>query len=392
MSLTKIAAMAAAGLMLAANLSANQTDKEDEDKLVIKANKIKKIEFSGTHYFGYKSISPVKSTDTSAASAGFESRRNYVQMKSYFTDKDYFRITMDARKELRSTTVGNDGYNSIYVKYAYLYLNEILPYTGVEVGIAHRPWIDYEEHNSWYWRSINKVVIEDKHEVLSVKKPDLVNSSDFGFNLKTKLPYFSSEIGLFNGEGYHADKAAANQRNSTDLSFEGRLTYHVLGNGQEKAKPKKHTYLNISTAWLSSNNHKDNNITVEDPKEYDRVWNSFHIVYNQPEFLVAAQYITSKDSFDDSSSDVEGKVMSVNADVRLGDYTLIGRYDVSTWDVDGKEDKSKGGTCVIAGVAYDYMPGVKLIANIKNYKNDESGDAGKENSYNSFLLTTAIHW
>lgn len=390
MSLTKIAATLAVGTLLTTGLSANQTDKEGEDKLVIKAKKIKKIEFSGTHYFGYRSYTPGKETATDAASAGFESRRNYIQMKSYFTDNDFFRVTLDARKELRS---GNnekiDGYNQTYIKYAYLWLNDILPYSGVEVGIAHRPWIDYEEHNAWYWRSINKVVIEDKHSAR--KKPDLVNSSDFGFNLKTKTEKFSSEIGLFNGEGYHADKEAAMQKNSTDLSFEGRLTYHVIGSGKKKNKPKRDTYMHISTAWLMSSNHKDDNLSTDDADEYDRTWNTLHFVYNQPEFLIAGQYITSTDTYSNtgrSQDKEEGTVISVNADIRLGDYTVIARYDVSTWEIDGKEDKSKGGTCVIAGVAYDYMPGVKLIANVKNYKNDDSSDDDE----NSVLLTTAIHW
>jgi len=390
MSLTKIAAMAFAGLMLTAGLSANQTDKEADDKLVISAKHIKKIEFSGTHYFGYNSYTPGKETLDNAASAGFETRRNYLQMKSYFTEKDYFRITMDARKELRS---GNnekiDGYNQTYIKYAYLWLNEVLPYTGAEIGIAHRPWIDYEEHNSWLWRSINKVVIEDKHSAKG--KPDLVNSSDFGFNLKTKMENFSSEIGLFNGEGYHADKEAAMQKNSTGLSFEGRLTYHAFGSGKKKINPKKDTYMHISTAWLMSSNHKDDNASTNDADEYNRAWNTLHFVYNQPQFLIAAQYIKSTDTYANAGraqDKKEGTVMSVNADVRFGDYTAIARYDVSKWETDGTEDKSKGGTCVIAGVAYDYIPGVKFIANIKNYTNDASSDDNE----NSVLLTTAIHW
>lgn len=389
MKITKATLLSAA---LATTLLANQTDKEGDELLVLKANHIKKIEFSGTHYFGYSSITPHKETDTNAASAGFESRRNYIQTKSYFNDKDYFRVTLDATKTLAS---GNneaiDGYSNAFIKYAYLWLDEVLPHTGVEVGVSHRPWIDYEEHNAWFWRSISKVVIEDKHSA-TAKKPDLVNSADFGFNLKTKTPYFTSEIGLFNGEGYHADKDAAMQKNSTDLSFEGRLTYNVLGNGDKKLKPKKDTYLNISTAWLVSNNHKDNDITVGDANEYDRTWNTLHVVYNQPEFLISAQYITNKDSYKDSTKDYEGKIYSINGDFRIGDYTILARYDNSYWEEDGEEQKDKGGSAIIAGVAYDYISGVKLIANIKNYTNDQSGDAGKEASYDSFMLTTEVNW
>ena len=57
-----------------------------------------------------------------------------------------------------------------------------------------------------------------------------------GVNFKTKMDYFSSEIGMFNGEGYHADKEANNQKNSTDLSLEWRFTGHVLGNGKKVGK------------------------------------------------------------------------------------------------------------------------------------------------------------
>jgi hypothetical protein len=388
MSIKRFAAAVAAGLILTAALVANQTDKEGDDKLVIKANHIKKIEFSGTHYFGYTSVTPGKETSTSAAAAGFESRRNYVQMKSYFNDHDYFRVTLDAAKGLESGTTGtgnSKGYTVTYIKYAYLWLNDVLPFTGAEVGISHRPWIDYEEHNGWLWRSINKVVIEEK---TPKSAGDLINSADFGFNLKTKLPDFSSEIGFFNGEGYHADKAAAMQDNSTDLSFEGRLTYHVLGNGDKKLKPKKDTYLNISTAWLMSANHKDNNISVGDADEYDRLFNTLHVVYNRPEFLIAAQYIASKDTHKDSADDVTQNIISVNGDLRLGAYTLLARYDSISYNKDGDEDKTKSGTTIIAGVAYDYIPGVKFIGNIKNYANKDSAD----NNVNAFMLTTEVHW
>jgi len=381
--LTSIAAAAA----LATTLSANQTDKEDDDKLVIKAKHIQKIEFSGTHFFGYTSITPGKETPDHAAAAGFETRRNYIQIKSYFTDKDFFRVTLDARKQLATGNDADkiDGYNQTYIKYAYLWLNNVLPHTGAEIGISHRPWIDYEEHNSWFWRSISKTMIEDKTPASS---GDVLNSSDFGFNIKTKLPYFSSEIGLFNGEGYHADKKAAMNENDTGLSFEGRLTWNVLGNGDKKIKAKKDTYLNVSTAWMSSANHKDDNITTGDANEHDRVFNSLHVVYNQPEFLVAAQYVVSKDSYDDSSKDVEQNMMSVNADYRLGKYALFARYDTITYKKDGDTVDAKSGNTVFAGVGYDYIPGVKFIANIKNYTNADSSD----NNENRVMLTTEVHW
>jgi len=45
------------------------------------------------------------------------------------------------------THTDSAGETNVRLKYAYLYLDNILPSTGVEFGQAHRPWIDYEEHS-----------------------------------------------------------------------------------------------------------------------------------------------------------------------------------------------------------------------------------------------------
>ncbi|MBD3794298.1 MAG: hypothetical protein IE889_09165, partial [Campylobacterales bacterium] len=299
-------------------------------KYVNVKSKAKTLKFSGTHYFGITSVSPERTGHPNVAdSRGFELRRNYVQVKGYFNDKDYFRVTMDTTKELASGT----SYANMYAKYAYLYLNEVLPYTGVEFGIAHRPWIDYEEHNGWHYRSINKVALEQKTNATD-NGPDLINSADLGVNFKTKTENFSSEIGIFNGEGYHADKDAANQENSGDLSLEWRLTAHLIGSGTKvgKADRTKDTYAHISTYGMISKNHKDNNITEDDDKEYDRSIYGIHAVYNQPEFLIAAQYYGAEDKAQNTSKGdgKEYKGWSVNAEVRpVQDWTVLARYDVS---------------------------------------------------------------
>ncbi len=169
---------------------------------------------------------------------------------------------LDDTDDLKTSQGG--GYADVFIKYAYLYLDKVLPYTGVEAGIVHRPWIDYEEHNSWYYRSFNKVVLEEKGTATEAGV-DLVNSADFGINFKTKTDMFSSEIGIFNGEGYHADKEAANQENSEGLSVEWRLTGHLIGSGKKVGKNDltKDTYLNISTMGLISNNHKDDRSAID---------------------------------------------------------------------------------------------------------------------------------
>lgn len=391
---------------------------DKQSKYVNVKSKAKTLEFSGTHYLGFTSVDPSTKVDSATSnsnyqgrSSGFEMRRNYVQVKGYFNDKDYFRVTLDATKELASdaaTGAQNKGYADVFVKYAYLYLDKVLPYTGVEMGIVHRPWIDYEEHNAWHYRAFNKVMLEEKGTATE-SGVDLVNSADFGMNFKTQTDMFSSEIGLFNGEGYHADKEAANQENSSQLSVEWRLTGHILGDGTKVGKNDrtKDTYANISTYGLISNNHKDNDVDlggVNDKNEYDRSFYGIHAVYNQPEFLIAGQYFTAKDkartediatSFD--KKDYTG--WSINAEYRpIQDWTVIGRYDnyeIET-DLNGVMTSKIEGDKIIAGLAYKYNKNVSFIGSAKFIDEEDSkvaarsGDTGE--SKDVYMLTTEVKW
>lgn len=387
---------------------------EKMKKYVNVKSKAKTLEFSGTHYFGFTSANPGTThpdanTDTgvtgtvgndtakyAGTSSGFELRRNYVQVKGYFNDKDYWRVTLDATKELASSK----SYADVFVKYAYLYLDEVLPYTGVEFGIAHRPWIDYEEHNGWYYRSFNKVVIEEKGTATE-SGVDLVNSSDLGVNFKTKTDMFSSEIGIFNGEGYHADKEAANQQNDSKLSLEWRLTGHILGSGTNVSKNDrlKDTYAHISTFGLVSHNHKDDTVEIGGAKEYNRAFYGIHAVYNQPEFLLAAQYITAEDEARNPLADSgkEYDVFSVNAEIRpFQDWTIIGRYDDYKIDTvaagTGAKTVSADGNKIIAGLAYKYNKNVTFIGSAKFIDEEKANGGDTGESKDVYMLTTEVKW
>ncbi len=373
--------------------------KDAQKKFVNVKSKAKTLEFSGTHYFGLTSANPETNGAAKNQSTGFELRRNYLQVKAFFNDKDYFRVTMDTTKELGSTTT----HANMYVKYAYLWLDKVLPYTGVEIGMAHRPWIDYEEHNSWKYRSFNKVILEEKGTTTEAGV-DLINSADLGVNFKTKTENFSSEIGVFNGEGYHADKAANNQQNSQDLSLEWRLTGHILGSGTKVGKNKvdKDTYLNVSTYGLISKNHKDNNTTLNDATEYDRSIYGIHAVYNQPEFLVAAQYFTAKDVAQnetvtgDNSKNYKG--WSVNAEYRpFTDWTVIGRYDAYKIETvtkgTGATAVSTDGTKTIGALAYKYNKNVSFIGSAK-FINEDGATVGTDSGQTKdvYMMTTEVKW
>ena len=311
------------------------------------------LSFSGTHYLGFVS----QKTTNGSRKNDFETRRNYLQAKAYFKEnpKDYARITLDTHD------VGGD--SAVHLKYAYLYLDNVLPNTGVEFGQVHRPWIDYEEHNGWNYRSISKTLVEAGNGA------DITNSADRGVDFKTKTPYFTSELGLFNGEGYH--NKDTNSSNGTGLSGEWRLTAHLLGTGKKHTK-KSLTYANLS--FFGQENHNNEKYGAKDLN-----WMGVHAVYNQPEFLASAQYIKVSDGI----ASKKGKGYSVNGEYRVTPkWNLLGRYDYFDMDDNSGEKKR-----AIAGVAYKYNKNVEFIA---NYLGEGGSKLGTRND--KIMLTADVEW
>jgi len=347
------------------------TKSEQSERIASLEEKVEKIEkhttvkskapvlkFSGKHYLGFVSDSAGEKTDNY-----FETRRNYIQVKAYFEDnpKNYMRVTLDTYHN--TTDDGkDDGSWEVRLKYAYLYLDNVLPFTGVEIGQAHRPWIDYEEHHGWYYRSISKVFVE-AHE-----GAHFTNSADLGVNFKTKTDYFSSELGVFNGEGYHGIQ------NGDGLSGEWRLTGHLFGTGKKHVH-KSDTYADISFFGQYNTDYK--------AAGNDFVWYGVHAVYNQPEFLLAAQYVEATDG----GTSKEGDGWSVNGEFRLNTlseslngWNLLGKYD--DFELDAGEERER----TIAGVAYKYNKYVEFIANYLNEQVDG------EDVTDALMLTAEVNW
>ena len=326
-------------------------DIHEKPKGTLVKSKVPVLKFSGKHYLGFVS-------DGEKGTNKFETRRNYIQVKGYFEEgaKDYFRITLDTHHE-----AGGDW--KVRLKYAYLYLDNVLPFTGVEIGQAHRPWIDYEEHNGWFYRSISKVFVEDGNAA------HFTNSADLGVNFKTKTDYFSSELGIFNGEGYHGTT-----EDNTNVSAEWRLTGHILGTGKKHVH-KSDTYANVSFFGQYNTGFKE---TTTSGKKDDFVWYGLHAVYNQPEFLIAAQYVNATDG----GTTVEGNGWSVNGAYRFAEnWSLIGRYDDFTVDFNNVEKLR-----TIAGVTYKYNKNVEFIA---NYLGEEVDGVKKTDAV---MLTAEVNW
>ena len=324
-------------------------------------SKVHKVDFSGTHYLGFVS----KANSDGSVANGFETRRNYLQFKAYVFERDYFRITFDTY-EVDDTSTNLDGTWAVRLKYAYVYLHEVLPFTNAELGQVHRPWIDFEEHGAWNYRSINKVFIED------TQAAHLTNSADLGFNLKTYTDYFSSEIGLFNGEGYH------NANDGAGLSGEFRATIHTLGTSNEKRKDTS-TYLDLSTFGVYS---------LKDSKRGNKDWimAGGHGVYNSPLFLVAGQYVKS---YNEGGS-YQGSGYSLNTEIRpFGmEYFFIGRYDY--WDQTGTVSAGSHDdvNTLIYGVVNKFKKGINFIANVK--QSSFVNNASK--SFTAYMLSAELKY
>ncbi|MDD5406487.1 MAG: hypothetical protein PHE73_06070 [Sulfurovaceae bacterium] len=315
-------------------------------------SKVPVIEIGGKDYLGFVSKDP----DSGDRTNKFETRRNYIDLKGFFAEnpKDYVRATLDVYQT-------SGGSWDTKLKYAYLYLDNILPNTGVELGMVHRPWIDYEENNAWLYRSVSKVLVED-----SVHGSDFVSSADLGANFKTKTPYFSSEIGLFNGAGY--DKV----ENGAGLSEEWRLTGHLLGTGEAKVT-KDLQYANVS--FFGQRSQDD---FIRGGIDGDFNWYGIHAVYNQPEFLIAGQYVNSTDG----AIAYKGRGYEFNGEYRfLPDWSLIGMYTNQKLD---SGDKKTG---KLIGVAYDLNKNVKLIGNYLKETNPDATKAG-----DSIMATAEVNW
>jgi len=340
--------------------------------------KSSKLKFSGQTFIGYAYTDyesgkyDNNTINRPADKSEFQVRRAYFQLKAYLLDdpKSYYRVTLDTH---------NDGGSwDMRMKYAYVYLNNILPSTGVELGLVHRPWHDYEEHNAWYFRNIEKVFTEIGNGA------HLSNSADLGFNLKTKTKYFDSEIGVFNGEGYHE------AQNSDGVSVEWRATGHILGeNGKDKQTKK--TYWDVS--FFGQYNMKHKTVFYDGDNHYeDLVFGGLHTVFNTPSFLVAAQYIQSLDTRDGAGvSSQAGLGYSINGEFRFGsekEFRVLGRYD--SWTAEKESGiKELEKITYLGGVAWEQSKNIQWVANVTATDNEAGGDNDKNNAI-AYMLSAEV--
>lgn len=165
--------------------------------------------------------------DSGITSNQFTLKRGYLTFKKDFNHIFSVRFTQDITLDQEGSDAGNV---EMRLKYLYLKIN-LLPIkplrnSYLEVGMVHRPWLDYAQH-------INDYRVQG---TFYLERYRLMNSADFGINWVNLIGgkvdesyrnrvsnYFpgkwgSISIGVFNGGGYHALES---NRNKT---IESRIT------------------------------------------------------------------------------------------------------------------------------------------------------------------------
>ncbi len=335
------------------------SDTLNSDSIVI-INKEPSFSFSGQWFLAYQyGISNGKEQNA------FNMRRGYINLKKEIVRGITGRITPDI-------TVDNegDGRGDLELRFKYCYLKKSVPdftfFTNpyFELGLVHRPWLDFEEHINYY----------RLEGTMFLERNGIFNSADLGATFATllggeidesyqkkinrKYPgrYGSLAFGVYNGGGYHQIEENNNK------TFESRLTIRPLP-----------AYLPGFQLSYQSIAGKGN--TTEAPN-----WNlnAGFLSYEHQYFVLTAQQFFGKGNFSGTAIDtITGKAVKNQGHSFFGEIkipnlnlSLIGRYD---YYIQGPA-KSFRNQNYITGIAYHFARECKVLLNydhqqLKQYQN-----------------------
>lgn len=202
------------------NINAQEKTIEDLKELIFSSNSTK---VSGQWFLSYQKGKDKKNQNFN----NFTLKRGYINIKKKFGSKISGRITSDI-----SVDKEGDGKGDVELRLKYCYLKygfenfSIFYKPAIEVGLVHRPSIDFEQ-------TINRYRVQGK---MYLERNGIMNSGDYGLTFTTLLgneldenykkevnsknagKYGSLAFGIYNGGGYHAIE------NNENKTFEYRLT------------------------------------------------------------------------------------------------------------------------------------------------------------------------
>jgi hypothetical protein len=344
-------------LFVAFSFNAFAEEKGEENKKL--DNDFKFSVLSYLHYHALFEDSELKENKFSISRAYFTAKKKYNDILS-------FRMTFDVYDD-------DDG---VELRLKYAYANFKLPdfsvFTkpNIEFGIAHTPWLDFEEHINYY--RMQGYMFAEKNKTF--------NSADLGATFTTllggeidkdyqnrvskKYPgrYGSLQFGVYNGGGYH-DLENLNENNIFQMRLTARPLPDIVpgfqlsglivrGNGEEK----------IVKDTIKVNPQYNVNILMAS--------------YEHERFTLTAQYIDGKGNYKTSKYDIDGVAQPYNGYSLFGEYKfgehwkLMARYDSFDNDMNNMDADAHdyAGIWIIGGIGYDFGDRNILLIDVENWK------------------------
>ncbi len=292
----------------------------------------------------------------------FNLKRGYLDIRKTITDYLSFRITPDVHQD-------DSGDWKVRIKYLHARFttagNEVFGKPFAEVGVAHGPWLDFEEH-------INLFRMQG---TMFMERNSLFNSADLGVmvgaNLGSELPeeyrnnvnssyagrWGSFQMGIFNGGGYHA------AANNNTMALEGRLTVRPL--------PDAVPGLQFSVLGITG---KGNTADAPD-------WNVLNgmVSFESQYFNATGQYYSGTGNqkgnvVDGTGNSLDQTGYSAFAELRLPqrqEYSVFSRYD--RFDTDASSTTADVRKRFIVGFAWQFFKGNYWVVNYDRLQHSLAG-------------------
>ena len=371
---------AEANQVIAASSQGHKTETEEQlSKSELKRlKKLADLKIGGVVYLHYDyTLSGIDKSDDDKNE--FSVTRAYLEVRKYFDKKNnnrYFRLTLDV---FRDKDKPDNGYQ-VRLKYAYLNW-DITPYIQTEVGLAHRPAVDWIEHHLWKHRYMEKTFYEDKNGA------HLLNSADVGIALKGKIHNFGYMFGIYNGEGYHA----AENDHHFGKSIEGRVNYTF---------PFGLT-LAMDAAYIDNDNTNATN-------ETDKYIVHPMLVYENKYFLLGVQYIYDRETnyhIDAAhTADFTNNGWAINGDLKLKSFTGLpatifarfGKWNFDSdytklvYDANNPSTEGNDRTELLVGAEYTFNKYIK--AGLAYKRVDYNKKAGDRDYEDKLMGAMQIKW
>jgi hypothetical protein len=313
-------------------------------------------------YISYQSIEQDDGAGGLESVSRFNVTRGYIDIRKDMTSYFGFRATPD---------VHQDGSGDWKLRLKYLYGafkwagHGFLGKSYAEVGLAHVPWLDFEEH-------INRFRMQG---TMFLERNGLFNSADVGIlvggDLGEEMPedyrahvnshyagrWGSFGVGVYNGGGYHAAS------NNNNLVIEGRLSLRPV--------PNVVPGLQVSLLGITGKGN-----TADSP-DWDVL--AAMLSYESRYLVATGQYYDGTGNQSGTAVDGDGDSLdqdgySVFAEIRLPqreEFSVFSRY--GRFDTDANDSAADVRKRFIIGAAWQFLKGNYWVVDYDRVQHSEPG-------------------